>query len=335
MCIEVYSTEQPIQIPFEHETIRFLTPQSFRGRYTVLVRNSGYKAIDRLYLIYPRPLFYLKKTPEGAYEVSLKGLTDITHRLPDLGEFFSRPTDQRISAHLPDPNNPVCDLPGLEGYWDPGNVSWLPAAGLTARCLLLLNEHHFTAWTARLQTPIAPGDAHWFCWEITVDGQGDLVEKSIYGPIIFHEIASPIDVRRTLVEALQTDLRDIHLYGPDDLGIEHETAIRRILLAFGLLQERRVDIQYYELNVQPGDPKNQFPINCESHGDIRMRSGSPRVADHMTWDIDCLGEPVYEFKSGSIIEPAHPWKNSGFNIRLILGFGDQKKAGNKKPRRRR
>ena len=48
------------------------------------------------------------------------------------------------------------------------------------------------------------------------------------------------------------------------------------LLAFGLLHERRVDIQYYELNIQPGNPKKQFLRNLHIQGDIRMRSRSPR-----------------------------------------------------------
>lgn len=43
MGLEIYSTEQAVQIAYGHETIRFLSPRSFRTRYIVLLRNAGHR----------------------------------------------------------------------------------------------------------------------------------------------------------------------------------------------------------------------------------------------------------------------------------------------------
>jgi hypothetical protein len=321
MCLEIYSTEQPIQIPFAHETIRFLNPRSFRIRYIVLVRNAGYREIASLTVILPRPIYHLADGGQaGSLEVSLRGFEDATWRLPELGLFFDQPANNRLRGHLADPNNPVCDLPGLEGYWNPSNATMSPPHGLTRRCFLLLHEHRFTAWTVRLGQPIAPGDAHWCCWEVTVSDEGDVLEDTLHGPLVFHELSSPIDVRRTLSETLQSALRDVYQHGPESPNSEHEVAYRRILFALGLHANRQVDVQYYELTVQPGDPRQRVLLAYTQQGDLRLRSGSPRVGRNVTWDSEFLDEPVYEWKSGSILEPAHPWQNLGFSLRLTLAW---------------
>jgi hypothetical protein len=322
MCLEVYSTEQPVQIPFAHETVRFLSLRSFRIRYIVLVRNVGYKGIDLLSVIFPRPIYrFVEEMREGspAFAVNVAGVVNATQRLPELGYFFGRPINNRLRARLADPNNPVCDLPWLEGAWNPDNATMIPPQGLTRRCFLILDAHRFTAWNVGLAQLIAPGDAHWFCWEVTVENEGDALADTLQGPMVFHELSSPIDVRQTIVETLHGALRDIHEYGPEPgANSEQEVAIRRILLALGLYKERQVDIQYYELSVQPGDPRTQWLTSHVHQGDIRLRSSSPRVGRHQVWDSEFLDEPIYEWKSGSILEPAHPWRNLGFSVRLTL-----------------
>jgi hypothetical protein len=196
-----------------------------------------------------------------------------------------------------------------------------------------------------LSDPIAPGDAHWLQLELEVPDAGELLPDSIYGPIVFHEVASPIDVRRTFVENIQNALRDVFeqrqntpAHYPDYQGFitrldNHDRVLGEIVRTFGLALERRVDIQYYELTVETGDPKQQFLQYIFPQGDIRMRSGSPRLGAHEELDLGRIGEPVYEWKSGSILEPAHPWKNTGFSLRLGLGC-TRKLLSTDQPRRK-
>ncbi|MGF1582561.1 MAG: hypothetical protein ACFCD0_24825 [Gemmataceae bacterium] len=87
---------------------------------------------------------------------------------------------------------------------------------------------------------------------------------------------------------------------------------------FRLLDERRVDIQYYQLTVYPGDPTKQVLLVYSTQGDIRIDPESPRVGSHPDQDAEFLGQPAYTWLSGSILEPTHPWRNSGFSIRLTL-----------------
>ncbi|GEM_PF-6616357 len=333
MCLEVYSDDQPIQIPFGHETFRFLGPTSFRVRYAMLVRNPGYRAIDKLTAIYPRPIYDFMSGAGKSIDIRLERLEDITDQLPVLLGFFDDNGGGRLRAQLPDPNNPVCNMPGLSGQWHANNVRWDFPEACGLRCANLLDVNRFTIWNAKLHQPIAPGESHWFCWQITVRDEGDNAPHStIRGPVVFHEIASPIDVRRTVVEFLQTSLRDIDLeLTRKDLepALRHQhvadkQAVTNILIHFGLHKERRVDIQYYELTVQTGDPQCHWLHHYTAQGDIRMRSGSPRFGRDVRLDAEFLNEPVYEWKTGSLLEPAHPWKNSGFAIRMELGYDPER-----------
>ncbi|HYV39359.1 MAG TPA: hypothetical protein VE988_26960 [Gemmataceae bacterium] len=335
MCIEVYSTDQPIQILYESENLRFLSPLSFRGRYILLVRNAGFRPIDLLSVLYPRRLFSATKVASKPQaKIKFRGFTNITERLPEYHNALRIASPNQLEMELPDPNNPLCNLPFLRGYWDHSNIAYeLPPRirEKAQRCLWAYNKHHFSAWNFRLSEPIKPGDAHWFQWQFVVEDAGGLLDKTIYGPAVFHEIASPIDVRRTVVENIQNALQDVHKKKQefdvrtegdvDNLAIlgEHEEAFKAIVQDFGLAQERRVDIQYYELTVETGNPQEQFLMYMLPQGDIRLRSGSPRIGSNKKLDAGRLGEPVYEWKSGSILEPAHPWRNTGFTLRMGLG----------------
>lgn len=331
MCLEVYSPTQPVQIPYELERIRFLSPWAIHSRHTLLVRNAGYEPIHRLLALYPRAMVRpeLVRT-EGGREVWVPSYlpnhaaADTTDRLPELAPFVGRLGGESLyTARIADPNNPVGHLAGIAGYWYPGNIRLGPVRGLTTRCYLLLHSHSYTAWAVTFARPIEPGTAQWVCLELQVNGAGSGIPRTALGPVVFHELASPIDVRRTLSEAVQTSLRDLHTAPADirrDYVAEHTAAYRRIQLELGLCYERQVDIQYYELCVQTGDPKDLFLLNSGCQGDIRPRSGSPRIGRDPQLDAEFLDEPVYEWKSGSIIEPAHPWRNSGFSVRLTLGY---------------
>jgi hypothetical protein len=295
----------------------------------MLVRNAGYRPIEKLTAIYPRPIYDFVKGTASKTDIRLERLEDITDQLPRLLAIFAESRGGRLEAQLPDPNNPVCNMAGLSGQWNVNNVRWDFPEACGLRCALLLKENRFTIWNARLHKPITAGDAHWLCWQITLRGEGDdAPHPTLHGPIVFHEIASPIDVRRTATEFLQTSLRDIDLeLAREELDalhrnhhLAHKQAIGNILVQFGLHKERRVDIQYYELTVQTGDPRCQWLKHYYAQGDIRMRSGSPRFGRDVQLDAEFLNEPVYEWKSGSLLEPAHPWKNSGFTIRMELGY---------------
>ena len=179
----------------------------------------------------------------------------------------------------------------------------------------------FTAFQVDLKQPIEPQTAHWLSLRLSVDDTGVRLPTTLLGPVVLHEFASPIDVRRTISEGMQTALRilqqeDYEL--PKEEKIVRAESYNRTLDRLKLLNERSVDIQYYELFVQTGNPNELLLLSSDTHGDIRQRSGSPRIGSDPSYDIECLNEPVYEWKSGSIIEPAHPWKNSGFSVRLTL-----------------
>lgn len=337
MCVEIYSLDQPIQIPYEHENIRFLSPTSFRATYTLLVRNAGFRPIDALLALYPRLLYHLTLSTGKARSrprLRIDGFENTTESLLSHHPEMVRRPDGRLELALPDPNNPVCQLPALVGRWDHDNVqAQIPEVVLAnaRRAFWAFEQHRFSVWALQLTEGIAPGDAHWFQCEIEVEGAGEPLEDTLYGPVIFHELASPIDVRRTVAENLQNALRDVWQqratippseadYHEQIATLGHqERALTALVSAFGLAQERRVDIQYYELTLETGDPREQFLVYAFTQGDIRMRSGSPRLGRHPELDRGRIGEPVYEWKSGSILEPAHPWRNTGFSLRIGLG----------------
>jgi hypothetical protein len=154
VCIEVYSKDQPIQILYENENLRFLSPLSFRGRYILLVRNAGYRPISTLSLLYPRRLFRaVKKKKKRKTTIEFCGFTNITEDLPRYHEALRAVGSNQLEMELPDPNNPLSNLPFLCGYWDHTNTEFeLPEAirNNGQRCLWLYDEHRFSAWNFRL-----------------------------------------------------------------------------------------------------------------------------------------------------------------------------------------
>ncbi len=53
MCLEIYAIDQPVQVVYEEEIVRFKTPFSMVVRIMALVRNTGYQPIVKLNAIYP------------------------------------------------------------------------------------------------------------------------------------------------------------------------------------------------------------------------------------------------------------------------------------------
>jgi hypothetical protein len=333
----VYSTDQPIQIPYAHENFRFLSPRAFRARYALLVRNAGFRPISVLCVLSPRVLYHYERLQVGTRRragLQFHGFQNVTDQLP-LDHPQARPVgNNRLEMELADPNNPSCRFPVLSGLWDHGNLNAaIPSEVLSHPRLScsVFQRHQFSAWHVRFAAPIEPGEAHWLQWELEVLGVGEPLEEGLYGPVVFHEIASPIDVRRRVVEKLRNALQDVfrardslpasspdYQQRSDRLSL-HETVLNDLVRVFGLSQERRVDLQYYELTIETGDPRKQFLLSIIPQGDIYLRPGSPRIGHHEELDRGRIGEPVYEWQAGSILEPAHPWKNTGFSLRLGLG----------------
>lgn len=63
-----------------------------------------------------------------------------------------------------------------------------------------------------------------------------------------------------------------------------------------------------ELNVSAGSHR---VLVLGLKGDLRMQSGSPDIAN---------GEPVFSWKSGSLLDPKHYWPELGFMLRLVLCY---------------
>jgi hypothetical protein len=346
MCFEVYA-EQPVQIPYAHETIRFLGPRSFVVCYALLIRNAGYLPIRKLSLLYPRPVMqYLPPSSDASDQLGrlvLMRFRDITDELSGF-EKISINGNPGLRLVLADPNNPLCDLTGLTGLWFPGN--WAPRVPKAVYdrgrvCHGLFSENRFAAWHLELKNEINAGEAHWYYWEITINDAGQPLPHAFFSPVVFHEIISPINVRRTVVENLQEAIKIHRLNAKkansagNETGVKwaelNEAAALAILEGFRLSHERMVDIQYYELTIETGDPGRLFMLQCLPYGDIRFRSEHPRVNAAVqpgaelstsvpipTGSDECGLEPAYDFKSGSILEPAHPWKNTGFSVRMVL-----------------
>lgn len=325
MCLEIYSPFQPVQIPYENERIRFLSPSSMSSRYTLLVRNAGFEDLSELNALYPRALIQLVLAPDGTQTQFVRrknhGWADVTDRLPAFAPFsIGQPNPgDTIAVRMADPNNPIGFLPNISGTWHPGGtLDVMP--NLPDREKLILQSHEFTPLIIKLAAPIQPGEAQWLCLEVIVDQVGCPID-TFFARVVFHELTSPIDVRRTIGESLHTAVRDTYTNPqaqPDNLLVAHRMAYRGLISKLGLNRDRQVDIQYYELSVQTGDPLQQYLFGITRLGDIRPRPGSPRIGIDPQRDREFLNEPIYEWKSGSIIEPAHPWRNTGFSIRLNL-----------------
>ena len=290
-------------------------------------------------LIYPRPLYELPPTPEDdetPIAAMIRGLRDITHRLGDnLNKYMElKPPDaqgrSRIRMLHPDPADPSRNLPleDMEGDWLPGNVTWQMPSGFTSGWGHLLNDLGFTVWQASLTQPIDPGSAQWFWWQMRVTGAGDVLPKSMFGSVAYHQFASPIDVRRTLEESLRSAVA-VSSFPDQDAPDEIRPGFYRDIIAkmqdtFGFYQTlmpdqpRGVDNIFYHLSLETGKPNRQFPIYVDVQGDIRPYAESPRVGRSPMWDHGHLDEPVFDWKWGSALLPPHPWQGHGFSIRIGL-----------------
>jgi hypothetical protein len=316
---EVYAIDQPIQIPFGNAVVRFLSASSMQIVYFVLIRNLGYRPINRLTVLYPGNVFALNRA-DGSLSVSINGLTDITKEMPDYGAaLFNRQDSNCMGVCVPDPNNPTRELPNLVGYWYSRSWEFALPSGITHRDLLWLEASRFSFWNMELRNPINPSEAQWFGWKITADSCGQYLSDSLHGPVVFHKIVSPLQIRMGATNFFECCLRKTRVNQDlEPLDVEHDVSIHRILQSFGLLQQRRVDIHYFELTVEPGDPKNHFIVSSLADGEIRLRESSPRLIDFVRPHGGRVQEPVYEWQSGTILEADNASKSQRFAIQLTM-----------------
>lgn len=307
VCLELYSPHQKITIPFVREHVRFLTPQSLRGRYTVLVRNDGDGPIDHLCWLYPRGLL---SGPDSKGDIVLKGSFSDDLDLP----FVCRTEGDQLTVEVPHPNEPEKNMPGIVGKYSPDNYFFALPPRFGVRHIALLNAYGFSAVYVKLKQPLLPQAGHWFAWEVTTQRYGTLIEDSVVGPHVFHYFASPVYVHRTVRETYLAGITDFDVF--NDYHAEHYPAHVTTVEQFGLKEPRQVDIKYHQLLIVPGNPKKCVLNYWDWQGDLRMMSGSPQIVD----DEDEGKIPVFEWKSGSILKPEHFWKDLGFMLRVVLRF---------------
>lgn len=312
MCLEIYHPEMPVQIPFKSEVVAFTGPLDFVARYTFLIRNGGSSPIERLWVLFPRGLF---DTPTQR-SVPWTKPEDITDKLgPNANQHFLPPSRDTLTLVQPDPNRPQFDREPLTGFWFPSATTrWVMPPGITADHVSLMRKAELACWQVDLgDNALAPQQARWFWWEVTVRGSGSPLGRTcLRQNFVLQQLASPIDVRRTFVELFEGGQRDSQAKG--DLTTAEMCS--ELLKALGLRYERRVDIQYYELAIWPGRPSQRMIVSWHMERDLRLRSGSPRLGTDPLREPQ--GEPIYEWKSGSILEPDHAWKDEGFILHLTL-----------------
>jgi hypothetical protein len=287
MCIEIYSTSQPISIPFEHESIRFKGPTSYSATFSILLRNDGDAPIDRLSVLYRRRLF----SDPTSGTVALQDVADVSDHLSQWPE-STRDAD-RLSLVVPHPLAPSKDL-ALNGFFRPDDVAFTVPNGFSARHTQVLNSFGFTAWQAEFKTPLQPGEAQWLAWRVGVRNvQAPIVQTPI-GNIVYHTFASPKFVHSTIAESFKAaadsvEQRDLDYY-------------ESVLKMFGLRGPRRVDIGYRILNVQPGSPSDLTLLSWSTEGKLQLRTAhataatGPRASEQSE-DV----RPTFEWRSGSII----------------------------------
>lgn len=310
MCIEVYHPDQSIVISYEVEIVDFVGPRLFVADYTLLIKNSSDSPLSILSILFPRGMYVVEND-----EWRIRGVTDVTNTIPQRLR-NCRVAEDRLIHTQPDPNSPDQDRDPLDGQW-------LPEAGqfegphLDSEGITFLNKtgNTFLKYNLGEGNDLAPSESRWFSWRFQVDRAGTLIDKTpLPGTeIAYHHLSSPIDVRRTIREEIQVAKARGELRGQGWTA----DALDDLLGTLGMLpEERNVDIEYYELLVQPGPPRERAIIAWQTERDLRWRNPSPRWGRVL--NLERVGELVYQWKSGSILEPAGPWHSDGFILHLTL-----------------
>lgn len=309
MCVEVYHSEVPLVVPYEIEILRLTGERSFKATHALLVQNVGHVPISTLNVLYPRMLYEQDGTdwviPDGC-------LRNATADIRGLLRGVELHGDELVLAQQ-DPNRPQFARPPLAGTWLPDDFHVQMPKGFPAAGLSFLAKLRQSFFQLRFEAPINPRQARWIGLEFDVLEAG-VPANSLLGNVVIHQLASPVDVRRTVDEQVECAQRTGESDGPRWLG-DLANDLREFM---GLKLERRVEIQYYELVLRPGNPAERLLLSWEAERDIRLRSGSPRKGENPALGED-NNELIYEWKSGSLLKPdSNPWRNLGFVLHLTL-----------------
>lgn len=334
MCLDVYAKGIPTSIIYEKEFVEFLKPDEVLCTYFFLLKNCSNTPINSLYAIYPAPLYHFA-SPDY---VELTGVEDVSEKLPHyLRQVKTAKQNTQLSLLQPDPNRPQFNRDSVVGEWNPGKSSdefviWPSSEDVTEDHVLAIKNTDFSCWTAKLAKPLIAGQSRWFGWQAVVKNAGIQIPITpLRLPVVRLQIASPIDVHRTLREALESSMWAAEVSG-NMAELAH--VYRQVIRDLGLDLERRVDLQYFELEVRPGRYDTRMMLTWQMERDLRMLAGSPIVPGaaaskpYHPQDVD--DGPIYRWKSGSMLEPEHVWTDKGFVLHLQLLFNPELEAGYQK-----
>jgi hypothetical protein len=316
MCLEIFVADHPVAIRYEHEVVRFTSFKNYVGQYTFLLENRGHTPVSKLNVIYPKFVFNEVKEPDE--DVGFESVSDVTATLNGWLPGFAM-NGNSLCLIQADPNRPQFDRAPLDGLWLPGEpIEWGMPDGFNFFHLGILKRMKYGCWYAHLHTPLRPFESRWFSWRVEINGAGHSLGQTPLGaPVVLHQFASPVDVHRTLREKVETG------YHRAKASFLDQEAKWYVDFAnwFGLHFERVVDIEYFEMVVQPGNPADRLVLGWQMERDLRMRSGSPRPLDEgPLTNQNKNGELVYEWKSGSMLEPDHAWTDQGFVLHLSMAY---------------
>lgn len=371
MCIDVTAVEGRIHLPYVQEIIHLTSPRSYVGTYTFLIRNDSSKTINFLRLLYPhylfdhkpfvengkrqialnlpkvfdttgalRPTEQIEDASDNVTNISTDSLSDIETQL-SIPQPFTQLDGNRICLPLAHPNDPKNDLSGLEGHCIPDNLQLTLPEDIRdnlAAYIDVLSRHDFTAWLYYLPSPIEPGTAHWYQLQVHVDHTGLMMRDSPHGPCVYHKLASSIDVRRTLRERIESSQR-LSTVTP---SILHSPAIELIESHYLRPAHEMYNgddengmINYFELTIGTGNPKEQGMMHWHAEGDIRLRAKTPKYKLFKSGDgKNDYFEPNFDWKSGLIVEPNHPLQNKGFSLTFCISCS-KAFVGRSRPKRSR
>lgn len=315
MCIEVYSPTTPVVIPFESEVLRFSGPREICASYCFLLRNEGQAPLNELVVLYPRPLFLDPRTND----VVLRAPLDLSLNLPESHSRFESREPGQLALTLPDPADPANDREALVGAYNPNpdsqELHWAIPGSDDRKLARALAAFGLSAWKLTLRTGIPPKSSRWFWWGLDTVACGTPLPATPFAcGVVLHKIISPRTVHRLFRQQFSAACRAA-LNDEDLQEMQVYLAIQEYL---GLSRPRQVNIEQYELTIQPGKPSEQIVLSWNCEGKLESQLESPRLGfDH---EYDPEGEVIFDWRSGSILsrDGCETDKNWEFTLSLVL-----------------
>jgi hypothetical protein len=323
MCLEAYSPEGEISIPYEHEFVLFRTRSLISASYSFLVRNNTGKPLSSIFLLYPKPLFHLVQ--DG--KVRLRGVVDMLSEFEKRLSAGSRAVlpgvlDGRFfQATISNPNRPQELLEGTRGLLDSSSVSIARISDFQSHHADLVTLHKFSAIQVSFGNDLPPGESQWLSFQITFNDPGN----SLVDGRTLHEFAAPLRVRNTLIEIFESAIADLN----SGLDSEANVAIdewwnktdhyEEVLSILGLdnRESRKVDLQYHHLCFA-ADPRSCRIEMIQKDGDVVSLANSPRRRN-VAIANERIEADVYEYKSGTLLRPLNPGGSFGLKVFLAAG----------------